>query len=164
MIITLTGFPGTQTKEIGKMLGYEIGIKFVSEEDIMGKITTIENQAQSNEAFAEKLKQMIQTEGKPGVITDHPMSPWILHDAEVKIFLNSLEKVRARRIVEKEKIPLSEAMEKIKSEKKQKEELYLNNFGVSVYDFQLFDLALNIDKLSNENTVSIIKKFIEKMG
>ena len=41
MIITITGFPGTQTKEIGKMLGFEIGIKFVSGEEIMKKLENL---------------------------------------------------------------------------------------------------------------------------
>ena len=165
MIITITGFPGTQTKEIGKMLGFEIGIKFVSGEEIMKKIGIEENISQEmNEEFSQKLKQLIQAESKTGIITDHPLSPWILHEAEAKIFLNSLEKVRAKRIVEKEKLPISEAMQKIQEEKKKNEQVYLNNFGVSVYDFQAFDLTLNIDKLSNENVVGIIKNFIQKMS
>ncbi|MDO8538228.1 MAG: cytidylate kinase family protein, partial [archaeon] len=162
---TITGFPGTQTKEIGKMLGFETGIKFVSGEEIMKKLGIEENISEEmNEEFSQKLKQLIQAESKAGIITDHPLSPWILHEAEAKIFLNSLEKVRAKRIVEKEKLPISEAMQKIQEEKKKNEQVYLNNFGISVYDFQAFDLTLNIDKLSNDNVVGIIKSFIQKMS
>ena len=58
---------------------------------------------------------------------------------------------------------MGEALESIEMKEREQEKNFLNNYGINIYDLQVYDLVLNIDKLEQDNIIGIIKKYLEKM-
>ncbi len=168
MIVAISGSYGIETKELSKLLALQFGLKYVSRKDIKMKLAVDSNQTveEVNEwKNAEKIKQIILGEAKKNdVIIDYPISSWILgNDASVKVFLQGSKKIKAKKIAEKEKIPLGEALEKLEVNEKAEANNVLDGFGINVYDLEIYDLIINVDKLSMDGVVELIKKYIEKM-
>ena len=167
MIITITSYPGTETKELSKLLALQVGLRYFSAKEIKKRIaveTNLPIEKIKEEEFTEKIKQIIEQESKKNdIIIDHTLGAWTINNADLKVFLKSYKKVRAKKISEKQKIPLGDALEQVESEEREQEKSFLNNYGINIYDLQVYDLVINIDKLDLDNIIGIIKKYLEKM-
>jgi len=167
MIITIAALPGTESREISKMLALQSGMRCISSEEIKTRIAVelnLQKEKIKEEEHSEKVKNLIMQEAKKGdAVIDHITGSWLAGNADLKIFLNSSKKSRAKMLSEKEKIPLSEALEKIELQEKDFARQTLNNYGVNVFELEGQDLVLNMDKLGKEGTIAVINKFMEKM-
>lgn len=167
MIITITSFPGTETKELSKLLALQVGLRYFSANEIKKRIaveTNLPIEKVKEEEFTEKIKQIIEQEAKKNdIIVDHTLGAWTINNADLKVFLKSYKKVRAKTISEKQKIPMGEALETIEMKEREQEKNFLNNYGINIYDLQVYDLVVNIDKLKQDSIIGIIKKYLEKM-
>lgn len=159
VIVTIGGYKGTETRELSKLLALETGIKYVGEEEIEKRVS-----GESEEERGGKLKEEIIKEGeKEETIVEHLLGGLLLENADARVFLLSGKKMRARRIAEKEKIEMNEAVERIETMDKEIRDNYLRQYGVNLLELKNYDLVLNVDKLDRESTVKIIKKYIEKI-
>jgi len=167
MIITITSYPGTETKELSKLLALQAGLRYFSANEIKKRIaieTNMPIEKIQEEEFTEKIKQIIEQEAKKNdIIIDHALAAWTINNADLKVFLKSYSKVRAKIMSEKEKIPMGDSMEQIELKEKEQEKNFLNNYGINIYDLQVYDLVINIDKLDQDRVIGIIKKYLEKM-
>ncbi|MEW6295429.1 MAG: hypothetical protein AB1467_03995 [Candidatus Diapherotrites archaeon] len=167
MIITIAALPGTESREISKMLALQSGLRCISSDEIKTRIAVELNSQKEKikeEEHPEKFKNIIMQESKKGdVVIDHITGSWLAGNADIKIFLNSSKKSRAKTLSEKEKIPLSEALERIELLEKDFARQMLNNYGINVFELEGHDLVLNMDRLGKEGAIAVINKFIEKM-
>jgi predicted cytidylate kinase len=167
MIITITSYEGTETKELSKLLALQAGLRYFSANEIKKRIaveTGVPTEKIKEEEFTEKIKQIIEGEAKKNdIIIDHALAAWTINNADLKVFLKSYKKTRAKKMSEKQKIPLKEAIEEIELKEREQEKSLLNNYGINIYDLQVYDLVINIDKLDQDSTIGIIKKYMEKM-
>ncbi len=167
MIITVTSYPGTETKELSKLLALQVGLKYFSANEIKKRIaveTNLPIEKIKEEEFTEKIKQIIEGESKKNdIIIDHLLAAWTINNADLKVFLKSHNKARAKKMSEKKKIPVGNALDEIEMQEKEQERNFLNNYGINIYDLQVYDLVINSDKLDQDSVIGIIKKYLEKM-
>jgi cytidylate kinase len=166
MIITISGLPGTETSKVGKLLALENGLRYVSRQNLIMRLAVQMNvgiETIREEESIEKIKELIKIEEKRGdIVLDYPIAAWLLSNANVKVFLQSDKRMRARRLVEKEKIPISEALERIETQERNESKIFLNYFGINIYDLGVYDLIINVDKLKEDGVVLVVRKYIEK--
>jgi len=152
MIIFVGSFPGTETKKLCKTLALRLGLRHLSKEEF-----------EKNSEKSEELKQKVQAEEKKGnFITDSAIAGKTLQNP-VRIFLNSAKRVRAKQVAESEKITLPAALEKIEEEEKSTGKKLSAISGSEIFNPEEFDFMLNVDKLSEEATIALIEKFLEKI-
>ncbi|MFH1694990.1 MAG: hypothetical protein ABH850_01000 [Candidatus Micrarchaeota archaeon] len=67
MIITITSYPGTETKELSKLLALQVGLRYFSAQEIKKRLAVETNfpiEKIKEEEFTEKIKQIIEGEAK----------------------------------------------------------------------------------------------------
>ena len=85
MIITITSYPGTETKELSKLLALQAGLRYFSANEIKKRIaieTNMPIEKIQEEEFTEKIKQIIEQEAKKNdIIIDHTLAAWTINNA-----------------------------------------------------------------------------------
>lgn len=169
MILTLTGLPGTDTRNLCKILALQLGIKYLTKERIVEKIALeekkekkeIEDNALSEE-FVEKLKRFILREAKQDhVIVDWELAAWVLSEADLKVFILSKEKMRAKKLTKVKKVPFIEAKKEIEEQEEEQRSNFLHLLGVNTHDLKSFDLVINADKLDADGVPAVILKYLK---
>ncbi|MCX8190353.1 MAG: cytidylate kinase family protein [Candidatus Diapherotrites archaeon] len=167
MIITLNSLPGSGVEKISKLLALQLGMKYLTKEKLVDRtIKKCEEKCYSKgmfleEKFAEKLKEVIEEESKNAhVIIDWPIACWVMDNA-VRIFLYSSQKARAEKITVRDKIPIGAAREMLNEEENELKTNMLSLLGINIYDAKNFDLAINIDKISQEDCAAVIIKYLK---
>jgi len=168
MILTVTGLPGTDTKNLCKSLALQLGVKYLSKEKIIEKIARgkkeeIEANALSEE-FVKKLKELVAKEGKQDhIILDWSVAAWVLNEAELKVFVLSKKKLRALELTRTKKLPFIEAKQEIEELEEEQRRDFLHLLGVNVHDLKGFDLVINSDKLDQESVLQVILKYLKNL-
>jgi len=168
MILTVTGLPGTNTKNLCKSLSLQMGVKYLSKEKIIKKIAPgkkeeIEANALSEE-FVKKLKELVTKEGKRDhIILDWSVAAWVLNEAELKVFVLSKKKLRAMELTRTKKVPFIEAKQEIEELEEEQRRDFLHLLGVNVHDLKGFDLVINSDKLNQESISQVILKYLKNL-
>lgn len=89
--------------------------------------------------------------------------PWLYKGKAVRLWVSASEKVRAERMVERDKIKFSDALEKIKERDKKNYEIYKKIYGIEFgKDLEPFDIILHTDNLPAEKVFEFAVKMIEK--
>lgn len=169
MIITITGWPGTNTRNICKLLALQLGLKYLTEEklkeDIAKEHSILLEELDSKlgkEEFIEAVNKAFEN-AADNIITDYALASWLVGSAELKVFLESKENNRLKKMAISKEMPLILAKQMIKSEEEERKKKYLYEYGINIFDMQNFDIVINIDKLNEDGIISLIKKYLEKM-
>src|SRR3989338_9682605 len=109
MIVTISGLPGTDAREICKQIALEFNLQYVSLEQIGKGIALPGNAAR----VSEMLKAAMH---KKNCIVEHALSGIMLSNADAKIFLLSFRLNRAKMLSERAKIKFEDALRKIGEE------------------------------------------------
>lgn len=167
MIITLNSLPGSGVETISKLLALQLGMKYLTKEKLVDRVLKkcgekcVPGKVFSEEKFAEKLKEVIEEESKKAhIIIDWPIACWVAENS-VRIFLYSSQKARAEKITIRDKIPVGAAREMLNEEENELRTNLLSLLGVNIYDAKNFDLAINIDKVSQEDCAAVIIKYLK---
>lgn len=169
MILTVTGLPGTDTRNLCKMLALQMGVRYLPKEKIIEKIAREEKKEKSevkaiacSEEFIEKLKQFIAREAKKDhLILDWRIATWVLSEADLRVFVLSKKKERAKKMTKKKKKPFIEAKREIEEQEETERKNLLHYLGVNVHDLKAFDLVVNADKLNLEGVTTVIIKYLK---
>ncbi|MEK6973052.1 MAG: cytidylate kinase family protein [archaeon] len=170
MIITITGWPGTNTRNVCKILALQLGLKYLTEEKIKEDVAKEHNILVEEldfklgkEAFINAVNGIFRKQGSENVITDYALASWLVNDAALKVFLESKENNRVKKMVVSREMPLIVAKQMIKNEEDERKKKYLYEYGINIFDMQNFDIVLNTDKLNEDGIIALIKKYLEKM-
>ena len=172
MILTITGPPGTDTRNLCKGLALQLGIKYLPKEKIIERISLAEKREKEeieantmNEEFVEKLRQLVLKEAKQDhLILDWGLSTWALNEADLKVFVNSKKKIRAKEMTRTKRIPFVEAKRHIEEKEEEERTKMLHLLGVNVNDLKSFDLVVNSDKLGTDGITGVIIKYLRNAG
>jgi len=172
MILTLTGLPGTDTRNLCKALALQLGVRYLTKERIIEKIALSENRKKEevegnalSEEFVKNLRQFVLKEAKSDhIIIDWGLASWVLNEADIRVFVLSKKKERAKELTRVKKMPFIEAKEEIEEQEEKERSDLLHLLGVNVHDLKSFDLVINSDKLSNESIPPVIIKYIKNAG
>ncbi len=181
MIITITGTPGSGKSTIAKLLGKKLNHKVKSGGDMFrqvgkerGMSITELNKYMATEQYEDdgfpidividnKLKQFAEKE-KDVVIVSRTAFDFLPNS--IKIFLNVDEIVGAERIfkhkrVEEKASDVNELIKNIREREKYEKERYKKVYKIDITDKNNYDLVIDTTKLSIEEVLKEILKFIK---
>ncbi|MEM3060323.1 MAG: cytidylate kinase family protein [Candidatus Anstonellales archaeon] len=175
MIITISGLVGCGKTTVGKLVARALKIPLLSPtfKDLAQKkglsLMKFQKLAERDDSidkeFDEKLKREVKKIGSCVVATW--LSPWIIQDANLKVWLDASEKVRAKRISRRDNINIKQALLHIRKRDKQNILRYKKIYGINITNHDDFDLIVRSDEMSAREVARIIVKaaqFLKKGG
>lgn len=173
MIISLSTYPGTKTREIAKLIALYSGMRYVSRDVLMTKLAyeleknveEAEEELRNNEEIVSRFKKIVTEEvNKKDVIIDDFSAAWNNENKiDLRVFLKTSKSFRAEELSRKEKIPFGEAMKIIEDKEKEMSLFYLKHFRINIYDWNIYDIVLNTEKLDLYKTVNMLSKAMGSM-
>ena len=170
MIITISGKAGSGKSTVAKEVAKELGLKHYSVGDLMRKLAK-EKKMPLNELsrLAEKDKSIdmeldkktVELRAADNFVIDGRLTAYFLPYADLKVFLDCEDKVRAERILkdkrddEKSK-SLKELLEKIRQREKSERKRYSRLYKIDYHDKTLYNLMINTTNLSIREVVDEI--------
>jgi cytidylate kinase len=101
-------------------------------------------------------------------VTSTWLGPWLIKDADLRIWLDASPDARARRISGRDGMTLAEAMDHVRKRDAHNRARYKRLYNVDIFeDRSIFDLIINTETFMPEDSASIIEtavkvKFEEK--
>lgn len=177
MRITISGKAGSGKSTVAKQLSEKLKLKHYSIGDLMRamaeeKGTTLlelnrlaEKDKSIDFELDNKLKELGKT--KDDFVVDGRLTAFFIPNAEVRVFLDADDIVRAERIMkdkrqhEKSK-SLTEAISSIKKREESEKKRYQKYYGVNYLDKKLYNFAIDTTELNPNDVVEKIIKFVNK--
>ena len=176
MRIAISGKAGTGKSTVAKLLSEKLKLKHYSIGDLMRamasekKISLLELNkiAEKDKSVDFELDNKLKDLGKKkdSFIVDGRLTAFFIPHADIKVFLEADEDVRAERILndkrqhEKSK-NLKEAISNIKKREESEKKRYKQYYGVDYLDKRLYNLVIDTTTLSAEKVVGRIMEFIK---
>ncbi|MBI2652210.1 (d)CMP kinase [Candidatus Woesearchaeota archaeon] len=176
MRITISGKAGTGKSTVAKLLSKKLKLKHYSIGDLMRVMATEKNLsllelnklAEKDKSIDfeldNKLKELGKT--KDNLVVDGRLTSFFISNAEIRVFLDADEKVRAQRILkdkrqhEKSK-SLKEAINSIKKREESEKKRYKRYYGVDYLDKKLYNSIIDTTKLTPQEVVWKIIEFVK---
>jgi len=172
MIITISGKAGSGKSTVAKEVAKKLNLKHYSIGDLMRQIAKERNMslielsrlAEKDSSIDTELdRKNIELREEDNFVIDGRLTAYFSPYAELKVFLDCKDKVRAERILndkrEEEKSRNINALIKTIRQREQSERKRYNNlYNIDCYDKKLYDLIIDTTNLSvNEVVEKIIK-------
>jgi|TARA_Y100000310_G_scaffold126463_1_gene125337 cytidylate kinase len=176
MIITISGKAGSGKSTAAKELAKKLKLKHYSIGDLMRQIAKEKNMSLnelSKSAEKDKSidlaldKKQIELRNKTDFVIDGRLTAYFIPYANLKVFLECNDKVRAERILkdkredEKSK-SINELTKKIKKREQSERKRYKKLYNVDYYDKKLYDLIIDTTNLSINGVLEKIIKSINE--
>ena len=176
MRITISGKAGAGKSTVAKLLSKKLMLKHYSIGDLMRAmaqekgITLLElNKLAEKDKSIDleldnKLKELGKT--KDNFVVDGRLTAFFIPNADVRVFLETDDKVRAERILkdkrqqEKSK-SLKETIRNIKKREESEKKRYQKYYGVNYLDKKLYNLVVDTTKLNPNQVVDEVMKFVK---
>lgn len=155
MIITISGLPGTDAREICKQIALEFNLQYVSFEQMAKGIALPGNASR----ISEMLKAAVR---RKNCIVEHALAGIMLSNADAKIFLLSFRLNRAKMLSKREKMEFEAALKKVEGEEEILRKIASDELGIGIDDLNCYDLVLNSDKIGSNDAAELIKNYIKR--
>ena len=176
MIITISGKAGSGKSTVAKLLAENLSIRHYSIGDLMRAMAAekgislmeLNNLAEKDKSIDfgldNKLKELGKT--KDNFVVDGRLAAFFIPKAEVRVFLETDDRVRAERILkdkrEHEKSSdIDEMTEKIRKREESEKKRYLKYYNVNYLDKKLYNLKIDTTKLTPNQVVDKIMDFVK---
>ncbi|MCK4859914.1 MAG: (d)CMP kinase [Candidatus Omnitrophica bacterium] len=175
MIITISGKAGSGKSTVAKEVAKKLKFKHYSIGDLMRQIAKQKNislielskLAEKDSSIDIELdKKNIELREEDNFVIDGRLTAYFSPYAELKVFLDCKDKVRAERIFnEKRKDEKSQhidgSIEKVKQREQSERKRYKKIYNVDYYDKKLYDLIIDTTNLSVSKVVEKIIKSVK---
>ncbi|MCL7414495.1 MAG: AAA family ATPase [ANME-2 cluster archaeon] len=172
MIITVSGPPGSGKSTLSKIIAKHFNLELVSSGDVFRAMAAKRNVsleefghiAEADPAIDKEidLSQMELSKTGGDFLFEGRLSGRLI-DADLKIMLKTDMQVRARRISERENIPLEQAMHETVERQESEAKRYLKYYGFDNSDLTLYDLVLESSVWDPQAIANIAITAIESM-
>ena len=171
MIITISGKAGSGKSTVAKELAKQLKLKHYSIGDLMRQMAKERNisllelgkAAEKDKSIDKELdeRQIKLGKGENNFVIDGRLTAHFIPNADIKVFLECEDRVRAERILEDERkdekskdIPgvISKIRERESSERKR----YKQYYGIDYYDEEMYNLVIDTTNLSVKEAVGRI--------
>ena len=171
MIITISGKAGSWKSTVAKELAKQLKLKHYSIGDLMRQMAKERNisllelgkAAEKDKSIDKELdeRQIKLGKGENNFVIDGRLTAHFIPNADIKVFLECEDRVRAERILEDERkdekskdIPgvISKIRERESSERKR----YKQYYGIDYYDEEMYNLVIDTTNLSVKEVVGRI--------
>lgn len=172
MIITVSGPPGSGTSTLSKRVATHFGLTLISSGDVFRAMA--EKRGVSLEEFgqiAEKngdidmeidRRQRELSKQAGNFLFEGRLSGWFI-EADLRIMLKTDVRVRARRISQRENIPLTQAMDETMMRQQSEAMRYRDYYNIDIADLSPYDLVIESSIWDPEATAKIAITAIESM-
>ncbi len=172
--ITISGFPGTGTTTIAKLLEKKLGLKYVYSGDIFRKMAkkykmSLEefgNYCERHRDVDEQLdRYQLEILQKGNVIVEGRMAGWLAHRNHIpstKVLLEADLETRASRIVKREKGDIEKRKKEILKRENSEATRYKKYYNIDLDDTSIYDLVIDSSDKKPDEIVEIIIKEIKK--
>ena len=171
IVIAISGLHGAGKSTCAKSLAKYFRLKYTSAGQVFREMArrksmTIEDLTSlvSMEPSIDfKIDSMIMEEAEKGnAILEGQLAAWMLVDeANMKILLTTPDKIRIKRIAERDVISVDEANNKTFTREKFEKERYLKYYGIDLEDVSIYDLIFDTSLLSEGETIKTLKDMVE---
>ena len=178
MIITISGLHGTGKSTIGKKVAEALGIRYFSTGEVFRDLTNLMNMtlvefseyAEENPETDRKLdNKIIEITKKGNILTSSLLSGYLLSDiADFKILLTCPFETRVKRMAERDSTRFEIKLKETEDREKFEIERFILLYNINLNDLkkakEIFDLIIDTEKLSIEESVSKILEEIKKIN
>ena len=175
MIITISGKAGSGKSTIAKKLAKKLNLKHYSIGDLMRKIAKEKNislnelskLAEKDHSIDKEIdNKQIELKNEDNFVIDGRLTAFFIPNADLKVFLDCDDKVRAERILNDNRIDeksknVNELIKKIKQREKSERKRYKELYNIDYYDKKLYDLIINTTNLSINQVLEKIMEAIK---
>lgn len=176
MRITISGKAGSGKSTVAKLLSEKLNLKHYSIGDLMRamaiekdmtllKLNKLAEKDKSIDfELDNKLKELGKT--KDNLIVDGRLTAFFIPNAQIRVFLDANNEVRAQRILkdkrqhEKNK-SLKEAITNIKKREESEKKRYLKYYNANYLDKKLYNYIIDTTKLTPNQVVDKIMGFVK---
>lgn len=177
MILTISGKAGSGKSTVAKILAEKLSLRHYSIGDLMREMAKekdvsliqLNKMAEKDAAIDKELDDKLVKLGKEknDFVVDGRLTAFFIPHAEVKIFLDADDKVRAIRILKdnrelEKNIDIKSAIKNIERREQSEKKRYKQYYGVDYYDKKLYDYVIDTTKMNVEEVVSKIVKIVKK--
>jgi len=173
LVIAISGTPGSGKSTCAKILAKKYGLRYISAGRLFREIAREKGiSVEELHKLAEKDYEIdkyvdsrsIEEAKKGNVVIEGHLTAWILKDiADVKIFLKASLEERAKRVSQRDKIPIDKALEEISFREKSNKERFKKIYNIDVNDLSIFDLVIDTTRISPDTVVKIISMYINSL-
>jgi len=170
MIITISGKAGSGKSTIARQLAKKLNLKHYSIGDLMRQIAKdrkvslnkLSKLAEKDKSIDIALdKKSIDLREENNFVIDGRLTAYFIHYADLKIFLDCNDEVRAERILEEKRNDeksksIRELIKKIKQREQSERKRYENLYKIDYYDKNLYNLMIDTTNLSIEEVIEEI--------
>ncbi|NYZ76582.1 cytidylate kinase family protein [Candidatus Micrarchaeota archaeon] len=168
MIICVSGLAGSGKNTVGEIVAKklnldEVKLSFKDEakrENV--DLMTVQKEATKNESYDRELDREIVKRAKKGnCVVMTWLGPWIVKNADLRVWLNVSERERAKRVARRDRMSLKKALEHIRKRDDNNRRRYRRYYGIDIMDHSIFDLEINSDVFNPQQIAGIVIKAAE---
>lgn len=176
MIITISGRAGSGKSTVAKMLASKLGLKHYSIGDIMREMAVkrgmslldLNKKAETDKSIDDELDSKLKRLGDEGknFVIDGRLTAFFIPNADVKIFLDAEENVRAGRIIRDKRAlekgqDVKQMLVDIELRESSEKKRYKQYYGVDYLDKSLYDHVIDTTSMAVEQVVKEILEIVE---
>ncbi|MEK6949259.1 MAG: (d)CMP kinase [Nanoarchaeota archaeon] len=175
MIITISGRAGSGKSTTAKELAKKLNLKHYSIGDLMRQIAKekgislmeLSKQAEKDPSIDRELdKKQIDLRKKDNFVIDGRLTAFFIPNADLKVFLDCDDKVRAERILKEGRKDENskneeELMEKIRQREQSEKKRYREIYNADYTDKKLYDLIIDTTEIK---VSEVIKRIMNALG
>ena len=183
-MICISGLSGTGKSTIGRELAERYGLKYVSGGEALREKARelgyepsgpgwwegpegmkFMEERLKNPRFDREVDEWLLSLAREGhVVIDSWTIAWLLKgDTGLKICLYGSKEVRAKRVAQRDGVPVEEALRALEEKEEKTREIYEHIYGFDLWDLSPFDLIVDTDNLSPDEVVETIAAVVESM-
>jgi len=175
MIITISGKSGSGKSTVAQEIAKQLDLKHYSIGDLMRQMAKDRNmslaelgaKAEKDDSIDKELdKKQIELKEKDDFVIDGRLTAFFLPNADVKVFLECDDKIRAERILRDERRDeqgknINEVIKKFNERESSERKRYENYYNVDFYDDKLYELVIDTTDISVKDVVKKIMTFVD---
>ena len=177
MIITISGKAGSGKSTVARELAKQLKLRHYSIGDLMRQMAKKRNisllelgkAAEKDKSIDKELdeRQMKLGKGENNFVIDGRLTAHFIPNADVKVFLECEDSVRAERILKDERKDernkdINDVISKIRERESSERKRYKQYYGIDYYDEDMYNLVIDTTKMNVKEVVGRIIDNIKK--
>ncbi len=163
MIICVAGLSGCGKNTVGTLVAKKLGMRVVNPtfktiaEQEKISLMQFHKKAEEDHSIDKKFDAALLRETAQGnCVATTWLSPWIVKNATLRVWLYAPSEVRAGRVAKRDGMAVAEAQSHISERDGNNRKRYMDVYGIDISDHSGFDLLINTEKFSPEESAAII--------